>query len=548
MGADRIHVALARRLRTGRPGRVLGLWPWSPLPFAAAYLLIVATKFSAIVHSTYANADYASAPVIAQLFGGSPAHREVFLGQVGWYSTLMFELATRWLPLHRDIWEAAPYAMLLASVAAISWAAWKVGGRWAATITGALLLCAGPQTLGLLFALDDHSSTWFSIALLAALLILLESRPALARWQTALVVAVVGLIVGANAASDLLLDAAGLVPFALAAVGAWWLSPGRASARALGWALGTLAVAVVGDLATRWLMRHEAVVTPPGLVHTQLAAATALSPNFELWWQSLMLLGNGNFFGQLLGFTSSLELACALLVLAVVALIPRTAWRAIAAALPAPGARGDGMAPLPAAWCIFWATSALLLSASFVFSSNPVDLESSRYLVGVIYAVAAIAPLLARRSTGRRALITAATVLFAFTGAVTVAQTQYGSASTYALYDQVADIATSEHLKIGYADYWDAAPLTWSTRFRLKVYPVQDCVPNSGPTLCWSYLHMISSWYVPRPRTRTFLVSDSAQPSPASAQANLGKPVAEYQIGALTMYVYSYDIASKMIP
>jgi hypothetical protein len=461
----------------------------------------------------------------------------------------MFELATRWLPLHRDIWEAAPYAMLLASVAAISWGAWKVAGRWAAAITAVALLCAGPQTLGLLFALDDHSSTWFSVALLAGLLILLESRPALARWQTALVVAVVGLIVGANAASDLLLDAAGLAPFVLAAVGVWWLSPGRASARALGWALGTLAVAVAADLVTRWLMRHEVVVTPPGLVHTQLAAAAALSPNFELWWQSLMLLGNGDFFGQLLGFTSSLELACAVLVVAVVALIPRTAWRAIAAARTGAGERGGAIAALPVAWCIFWSSSALLLSASFVFSSNPMDLASARYLVGVIYAAAAIAPLIAGRSAGRRALVTAGTVLFAFTAAVTLAQTEYGAAGTYALYDQVADIATAEHLDVGYADYWDAAPLTWSTRFRLKVYPVQNCIPNSGPTLCWSALHMITSWYVPRPRTRTFLITDAAQPSPpTSPPANLGAPLAEYQLGVLTMYVYSYDIASKMIP
>jgi hypothetical protein len=167
----------------------------------------------------------------------------------------------------------------------------------------------------------------------------------------------------------------------------------------------------------------------------------------------------------------------------------------------------------------------------------------------VIYAAAAMAPVIAGRSPGWRALVTAGTVLLTFTGTVTLAQTGYGSAGTYALYDQVADIARTEHLAIGYADYWDAAPLTWSTRFRLRVYPVQNCIPSSGPTLCWSSLHMISSWYVPRPRTRTFLITDSAQPSPpASAQANLGKPVAEYRIGVLTMYVYSYDIASKMIP
>ena len=537
----------ASRLRVEGSALATRLWPWLPLPLAVVYLVILAAKLNQLIATTYANADFASAPVIGQLFGGSPAHRDVFLGQVGWFSTLIFELATRWLPLHRDIWEVAPYAMAFASVAAISWGAWKVGGRWAATITGVLLLCAGPQTLELLSALDDHTSTWFSLALLAALLMALETRLAWQRrWLTALLVVVVGAIVGANAASDLLLLAAGIAPIVLAAAATWVLRPGPTSARAWWWVIATMAVAGVGDGLTRWWARHETVLTPPGLVHTQFASSSVLGGNFDLWWQSVMLLGNGNFFGQRLGFTSTIEVTCAVLVVVAVVLIPRMAWREIARVLPSPHADAQSQAPL-VAWCVFWAASGLLLSASFVLSSNPMDLSSSRYLVGVLYAAAALVPLAATRRAGLRALVVAGTTVFAFTGVVTLAQTS-GPSSTSVLYNQVAAIADAQHLEVGYADYWDAAPLTWASHVHLKVYPVQDCLPNSVPTLCWSALHMITSWYTPRPHVRSFLITDSAQVPSAAPPPSLGAPRHEYQLGVLTMYVYPYDIAAKMMP
>jgi hypothetical protein len=547
--ANVVGVGRLSRWQLGRLRRVLGLWPWLPLPLGVAYLLVIATKFSQLVAATYLNADYASAPVIGQLFGGSPAHRHVVLGQVGWFSTLIFELVTRWLPLHRQLWELAPYAMALASAALISWGAWNVAGRWAAAIAGVLVLCVGPQTLGLLLSLDDHTATWFSLALLGGLLVLLEARPAWLRtWLTGLIVFVVGAIVGANAASDLLLLGAGIAPVLLAAAGTWLLRPARASARAWWWVLGAVAVAGLGDALTRLLMRHENVAALPGLVHTQLASAVALGSNFALWWQSLMVLGDGNFFGQVLGFTSALQLTCAVLVIVGVVLIPRIVWREISEALSRRREHGGQVQAPRVAWCIFWASSAVLLSATYVFSSNPTDITSSRYLVGVVYAAAALVPLIELRRPLRRAAITAGTAILALTGLVTLLENQdtTSAGATYILYNQVARIAAREHVDVGYADYWDAAPLTWSTHFRLKVYPVMACINNAVLTDCRFYLHMVTSWYTPRPGERTFLIIDSAKPDPV-VTTPFGTPSAEYQVGAMTMLVYPYDIAQKIV-
>lgn len=552
----------------GIPGRVLRLWPWLPLPVGAAYLVLLLVKFNQIVAATYLNADAASAPVVGELFGGSPAHRQVFLGQMGWFSTLLFELATRSLPAHRQLWETVPYAMALASVAMISWAVWRVAGRWAAAIAGVVILCAGPHTLGLLFSLNDHSTTWFSLALLAALLVFFQTPPAwLKAWSAAPIALVAGAIVGVNAASDLTLMVAGIVPIVFAAGLTWALRPGRARAGAWWWILSTVVVAGICDALTHTWAHHENVLTPPQYAHNTFAAAEAIPTNFKLWWQSLMVLGNGNFFGETLGFASALQLLCAALTLVALALVVRFAWYALAASIPATwrgsriqndsatarqesdetlGRRESEAAPLRTAWCAFWGSSALLLSASFVFSSNPIDINSSRYLVGVIYAVAALLPLLAAGGVAIRAAVTAGATVFALSGLVSLTKNDElatGTAS-YSLYHQVERYLDSKHLALGYANYWDGAPIMWDTKMRIRAYPVQDCAPN----LCWSYLHMITSWYTPRRRQPTFLIADAAQPVPSAPTPNLGAASSIQQIGPLTVYVYPYDIAGRMMP
>jgi hypothetical protein len=557
------------------PRRLVHLWQWIPLPLAGVYLLTVLIKFDELIASTYLNADLASAPVIGELFGGSPAHRQVVLGNMGWYSTLMFEVGTRWLPLHRQIWEAAPYALALASAGLIAWGAWRVAGRWGALVGGVLVLCAGPQTLDWLFALDDHSTTWFCLALLAALLMALLRRPAwLATPVLVPTVAVVGVVVGINGASDPLLLVAGVLPLLLAAVAAWALRPARERARASGWALACVAIAAVFDVLTHLLMRHENVVlaNDSASTHNLLASGEVVASNFKLWWQSITVLGNGGFYGEVLGFASGLRLTCALLSLAAVAWVLPIAWRELSRALETrsrgatgvwAGTEAAGTArpsePVGAredldaargAWCVYWASSAVLLSASFIFSVYPENILSNRYLVGVIYAAAALLAVLMTRGILARLAVTAGTAVFALTAIVSLWQGQAtGNPSNFPtgkVSGMVAEIAKREHLTVGYAGYWDAAPITWATHLGVKVYPVQVC--DGGKYLCPFFLHYITSWYTPHAGQRTFLISDPTQPVAAPPLPSLGKPSAVYHIDELTMYVYPYDIAGRMQP
>jgi hypothetical protein len=530
---------------------------WVPLACAAAYMVAVVSQFTQIVNTTYLNGDAASAQVIGELFGGSPAHREVVLGKMAWFSTLLFELATRWLPLHRQIWELTPYVLALMSAGLLAWGAGRLAGRWAATITGVIALCASPTTLSWLFSLNDHSPDWFCNALLASLLVLIGSPKTRRRARPLIAVAVaVGIVVGVNLASDPLVAIGGVLPFLLAALLAWGPRTPRLRTRALLLVGGSLAVMAIVDELTRLLMKHENVVASTAQNNSTLAGAEQITGNFKFWWQSIVALGGGSFFGQSAGFTSVLELACALLSLAVVVVIaPRVAWREVSCG----SARGSAVASESAspneessaedarriAWCAFWGLSLVFLSLAFIVSSIPVEIYDDRYLVGLVYAAAALLPLCAGSSAVRRAAIVAGTSVFAFAGFVGLVE---GHATENTanwpggyLDGQVAKVAHREHLSIGYAGYWDAATITWGTHLAVKVFPLQAC----GAQYCPFYEHNISSWYTPRPGIRTFLLSDSLAALATLYVPSLGTPIAVHQIGQLTMYVFPYDIAGR---
>ena len=539
----------ATRGLSGRLAFANKLWPYAPLPFAAAYLITLATQFSSLLASSYLNADAASAPVIGELFGARDSDATVILGHLGWYSTLLFELATKWLPLHRQIWEAAPYAMALGAATLIGWGAWRVAGRWAGTIAAAIVICAGPGTLSLLFALNDHGSTWFTLTVLGAFVVLLEEQAKeLSRVWLVVLTLIVGVILGANAASDVLLAIAGGVPLALAVGCAWLLRPSRRTATAAVFAGASIVIAVASAVLVRAYMTHHGVVSATDANTKVFAGPEAVGTNFKLWWQSIAVLGNGNFFGQAVGFSAGIAFLCAAMTIAAVLVTARAARIELAAALSAGRKSNQGREQdALLAWWAFWGSSMVLLSASFIFSGSPEDLGSSRYLVGVIYAVAALVPLVSKRGALTRLAVTAGVTVYAFAGWLALTQHKIvpPASPNEQLAGAVERFAEEEHLAVGYAGYWDAAPITWETHLRTKVFPVDDCDGNQH--LCAFELHIITSWYSPRTTAKSFLLSDATYPSvPSAPTPDLGKPIAVHQIGAVTMFVYPYDIAARL--
>jgi hypothetical protein len=527
---------LARNPRVTRS--VLRNWRWAAIPFGVVYLILIALHFRGIVTTGNLDADAVSAPVIGELFGSAPSGAHTVLGEFPWYATLLFELSTKWLPDHRHVWELAPYAMALAGFALTAWSVWLIAGAFAASLTAVLLVCASAPTLHLLLSMTQHAPDWFCLGLLAAFVVLLERRATSLRPLVFVPLClIVGVVVGVNAASDTLLVIAGLAPFALALVASHVLAPSPDSRRALLLAAAMLIVVALAWAGTLIAMSALNVGSEPGLNTNALASAGKLAHNFRLWWQSVAVLGNGDFFGRPLTFTSGLAVVCAALSLFAVVLLPRLGWTALRSRL----------APGRLAFFVFWCASAVLLTAAFLLSAVPVDIHADRYLVGLIYAAAAVVPVVAARRVVTQAAALLGTCVFALAGVVSLAQgvptRDTGGFPPTDLANRVAAIAAANHVRVGYAGYWDAAPITWANHFRAPLYPVSVC--DRGARLCPFDLHVISSWYAPRPGTRSFLLTDPRLPLVRAPTPGLGRPVAVYRIGRLTMYVYPYDIAGR---
>jgi hypothetical protein len=235
------------------------------------------------------------------------------------------------------------------------------------------------------------------------------------------------------------------------------------------------------------------------------------------------------------------------LSIGAVVVLPRVAWRELrvhAARTASPAA------PARLAFIVFWCSSAALLSIAFVLSATPVDIHADRYLVGLVYAAAAVIPAIAAGRLLTEAAVLAGTCTFALAGVIsmadgTVTRNPGGFLSARDA-NQIARIATADHLKLGYAGYWNGAPITWANEFRVQVYPVSVCAQNAH--LCRFDLHVISSWYTPRAGVRSFLLTDPSLANVSAPTPDLGPPTSVHHVGRVTMYVYPYDLATKILP
>ncbi len=518
------------------------LWRWSFLPLCLLYIVLVGVHLSHIITNVYGNADASSAPVLGEFYA-SRAGSNVIMANLPWFSTLIFELSTKWLPAHRQIWEIGPYLVGLMSIVLMAWTAWRVAGRWAATLTAAVLLCAGPPVLEMMLWLNDHATTWYSLALLAAFLVLIAERGATIQWlPLTILTLIVGVIVGINAASDKELLIAGLLPLLFASVATWVLSPNARTVKVMWLSLALAAVIGVSAVSTTSIMHSAGVFL--AYYELKFASLESVSTNIKAWWQSIALIGNGDFFNSAITLTTILNLACAALSIGVVLLIPRYAWRYIRGRRSSDQVIDERLS----VYIMFWAVSIVCISAGFILSSAPAGVETTRYLVGIVYAVAAMLPLLAREGVAARAAVVAGTFVFLLTSVIALDDSAAAKAPpAQGPSPQVAKAVaqTAERLGItrGYALYWDAAPITWRANFRIQVSPLVGCAGT--PTgVCPGPFNYLESWYSARPE-RTFLLTDSSGPG-WTPPKTLRHAAATYRFGTVTMHVYNYDIVTSL--
>ncbi len=492
---------------------------WLPALAGSAYVATVVALGSQLVRNNDWDTDVSGPFALAErLRGSGPVH----IPHYGEWTTFWWLLATRALPWHATVWEASGYTLAVASAALLAWATARVAGKWAGVTAGAAALVVGPFVLRALLSLASHVTNPVGAVVLAAALV------SLTRTSSWLLVIVVGLIAGANAASDALLWIAGIVPFALAAGLLAWTTRRKDVALRAG---ATVAVTIVAAVATTLVMR--ALDFHVIGLEVGLAQLHDLPGNVRHLGRMIALLGGANYALPGPYPPEPLRIVVAVLMLAGVT-------APLVAALKLRRAE-----PTMRAYACYWAAAVGLLCVVFVVTPNAAALgpKSVNYLLTLAPAAGAGVTLLAMHShRGQLAVALAVATV----GAVNIAGIVDGRAEVTGVvalptYERpLMQVLEREGVTRGFAGYWDAQNLSWQTDMRLLVAPVQNC----GEQLCPYNFFTIRSWYEERGGP-TFLLVDPTIPV-IHAPPFVSRAVAAHRFGPLRLYVFDYDIAKHI--
>ncbi|HYM45269.1 MAG TPA: hypothetical protein VES65_03810 [Solirubrobacteraceae bacterium] len=524
---------------------------WLPVLCAVVYAAAVLANFHDIITSVYLNSDVAVAPVLGQAIGHIPAGSYVSLGNHAWYEEWLFLLATRRLPAHLQLWERAPMLWSLLGLGILVWTARRALDTWSAALCGAALVCVGAFGRFCFLAIEWHSLSLVHTILIVGVSVWLVPQVHAISWRRLIVVAVgLGVLSAFPTASDGLFPFWALAPLVGATAIVAWRSPPRARARLATFAAVVVGVAAIGAVALSSVMRHSGITSR--VLSVASVALDEVGHNMALLADSYAYLAGGRILAPSVEVQSVLVFASAALVLIALVLVLDQVRRIL-------GTRSirHGMTDARLVYVAFWSISLVATSLVFVLSDAPKDALSGRYLLAGYAAIAALLPLVATRSSHTRATVTAGVCVFALIAAYQVIRRPFevvtppdasvtfpGPSTASAL----AHFARQEQVTYGYGGYWDAEELTWGTSFRVLVRPVRVCAAHSR-ALCYPQLGMVSSWYTPRPRTRSLLVVDTPGTSYGSVLAPdpaFGKPLSARRLGDIEVYVYPYDIASRL--
>jgi hypothetical protein len=435
------------------------------------------------------DSDAATAPLIAEQFG-RPGTGVITLGHSPWYSMLWLMAGTRGLPGHRELWQVLPYALVVAALSALALAVQHFRGAWAGAIFLAASLAVGPLALRSLVTPNYHTTTVINVALLGAALPFLISDSGGYRRRVAIALPI-ALLTGLDVASDSLLWVVGVIPFALAVLyGVVRFRSARLPILVV--ALGTIGLIAVTDKLVRNAMAARDVLT---ISQPVAMSSVALLPKHLLnLADDVVLVFGADLFGT--GHEGSVlrNVALGTLVLVVFAVI----------------------AVLLARELRTWRGTRLGKAEQLLFV----------YAGGTILAI-----------SGAFALTTAGVE----SGYATI---RAGSVETYA--PQILSVLEREHVRYGYASYWDALPLTLYSNGSLQVAAVSQC-RQPGGSLCAFTTNSATAWFQAHPGSPSFVIVD-----PETLFVTVGPPgVGPWReiihVGPIDIYISPDDVAPQIL-
>jgi hypothetical protein len=545
---------------------------WLVALVAVANLIVLLAQASSLVHSLYLNADNASALVLPALAGHAPSGAVVNLGNHPWYESWWLMRATVGLPGYRQLWEAAPLVVGVLGGAAVAACAWWALGRLAGLLCAAVLIAASEAQRWILYVPESHGLIVIHLAALCAALLFVQRRAFAGRLDGRALLAVgapLVLFTGAGFTDQLLLVSA-LAPLNLAPLLCWW------RLRAPVWGAVSLFALLVGIVSALLALLLTHVMQDHNVVHSpfpvDFVGSEALVTGLQNLIATVALIGGGSFFGAPASGANLLTFAAGALTLVALAAIVGALWRWLAQytrttperpspsgepATPDTPARAGtvaGHSPVRVGsrelFIAYWGLVLVIVLAVFALTSVSGSTSDGRYLLGAWAAMAALLGVLASTPAARAALVGGVALfgLLNLHAELATGVVRAGVGPDQHLADEIERFASAHGASIGYASYWDAAPVTWETHLKVELYPIEGCA--TAAAVCPFYGIDMSSWYLPRANTPTLLLTDSRPGIPSaisSAPAGFGRPLAQAYVGeGLTVYVYDHDVAADL--
>ncbi len=517
-----------------------------PYGIAAAYLILFVAQLPHNLWVLGWNSDFASGFTVPATVVETGTGGHTVLGTSGLYIPLWYGLLTAKLPLHRELWEIGPTVLFIATALTIGWTVAQIATRRAAILAVLIVLVASAVTLSLFMAAVVHNTTYPCTALLGAYLVWLTRGDGRRRATALAVPLLAAIVLGTCLASDALIVSTGIIPFTLTAVLACLRRDRRSKLVALS-SLTTVVLALPIAALTSTTMSSLGFKTHAPTL--EVAPRPLIPIHGQQLLNGLERLFNGYLGGP--GATGTLyaELGVAcdiVMAVALLALLVAGTYSAVNFILSRWRANGP-TTPTQLATTLhitYWVSSALTACGAFTFSTFwGSDYEA--FYVTVIFSVAAVIPVFLSSRSAVRWLILVGTSIFFIGSLVGLASPEGGDPAVFTPYEGlIVKLARANHATAGYAGYWDSSSLTWSSRERIKVRPVFPCANPGGANLCIFPQETVPSWYVAK-RRHTFLLR---RPEELHFPEGLGRPLATYSIGPGQMFIYPYDIASRLGP
>lgn len=520
-----------------------------PLGVAAVYLVVFATQFASDIRAIGWSSDYASAFTVTETLAryGTQGHT-VLTGSSQWVP-IWFGLLTARLPLHHELWDVAPTLLFIASAVTLGWSVSRIADRRLGVLATSIVLVASPWALAFFMAPDAHNTVFPCAALAGAYPIWLACD----RHRRSTLVAVsliAGVILGTCLASDLLVGPTAAIPLLVTACLAGVRRDRRS--RKIGLLVGgSVIVAVPIALLTSAIMSSLGWVTLS--TPTVWAPLSALFDRSKLLFKGLKALFGGylgpqapGFLHTELGLACDIVMICAFLVLFLLGTVTAvkllwSGWRSKRPDTP--------VALASSLHVVYWFVSAVSACCAFLLTAetNVANVHESYYAT-VIFSVAAVIPLLLRSGSPIRWLVPVGVSVFFLASVVGLRSIHPGAGFEFPHYESdITRFAQENRVKIGYSGYWEASSLTWSSDERVLVRPAMLCPNPEGASICQFTMETAPSWYRGQPG-RSFLIVDSWESWVGALPPGLGPPLAVGHFGTIHMYVYPYDIASRMGP